>query len=615
MMNAIIYDEIQIVYKKYYTNLSKKKSVATFLIISSHTNPVSHYYLTVFDTLIKKNPDIPIRVYFLDVTPESISLCHDYEFSHVYRLKSLDELGKTKNLITTFILDLKNDLPRQTQDTIYESLTKVLNIYRNKAKGRLIFSSIIPDLNIWNEPYTALAELELLEIMGEEDENSLAHFLWKCEQEIINSGLPNPRYCLRFDNVFGPGIPDTKYMTPQKYIDDMQIQESCPEIEDSCTCFSCTYIRDVLLLYLKFFDIAQSDNIYNATSYNIDSIDVPTAIYKQFPTKLYHLNIVRSNTAYSYRTLDTRKIRNINWKPSLSFREALYRTICDKADIEYEIDHINSKYRGSIYQIRKLEMEIMEEIDKICKDNNINYFLVGGSLLGAIRHQGFIPWDDDLDIGMLREDFEKFRKLCPDLLPDKYRYQSYQTEKDSHYIFDKIRLRETYFSTSFSKQFPIENGIFVDILVYDKTSSNPAIQKIHINMIRVWKRAINVRWVNKPRKKVYYRTTKILLPFMRLIPFRVYHYIYEKIITCFNKSNSDYYIDSVGMNIERGAFRKECILGNVQRVPFENMMLPIPPGYDQYLRHWYGNDYTDIPPISARNSGHNLVQIDLGKYL
>ena len=102
---------------------------------------------------------------------------------------------------------------------------------------------------------------------------------------------------------------------------------------------------------------------------------------------------------------------------------------------------------------------------------------------------------------------------------------------------------------------------------------------------------------------------------MRLIPFRAYHKFYERLIKIFNRSKSHYYIDSVGMNLLRGAFPEDCIIGEPEYVPFEDAQLPIPPGWDAYLRHWYGDNYMDLPPISSRASGHSLAQMDLGEYV
>ena len=276
---------------------------------------------------------------------------------------------------------------------------------------------------------------------------------------------------------------------------------------------------------------------------------------------------------------------------------------------------LEMSYGGKLNAIKKLELEIIKEIDRICKENNIQYFLVGGSLLGAIRHNGFIPWDDDLDIGMLRKDFEKFRSICPSVLNNKYAYQSFQNEPNSHYIFDKIRLKNTWFSTKFSNKFDIENGIFVDILVYDKTSNYRIQQKIHILQVLFWSQMINMVWSGLKKSHYGYRIFKHIQWLVHKPSLTWYHKQFEKFLRKYEKNrHCKYLIDGVGQNIRKGAFPASWF-DNIIMHKFEDIELPIPAEYEQYLTHWYGKKYMNIPPIEKRNSGHTLSRIDLGNYL
>lgn len=88
--------------------------------------------------------------------------------------------------------------------------------------------------------------------------------------------------------------------------------------------------------------------------------------------------------------------------------------------------------------IHSLELEALTVIDQICRKHSIKYTLIGGSLLGAIRHNGFIPWDDDVDIAMLRDDLEKFKLICKTELPSKYFYQDMSTDPEYLYLFDNV---------------------------------------------------------------------------------------------------------------------------------------------------------------------------------
>ena len=377
--------------------------------------------------------------------------------------------------------------------------------------------------------------------------------------------------------------------------------------------YDLVYIRDLFLAIFYVQYKGMDKEIYNVSGFSVTDFQLAINFMESFNERELKVSF-KSQLQEEYHCLDSRKIKNLGWKTSVTLKNAIYRTGLGFFNEEYRISLDQRVYNGKLNLIRKLELEILREVDKICKKYNIKYFLVGGSLLGAVRHNGFIPWDDDLDIGMLRRDYEKFRKVCLNELPAQYSYQSYKNEENSHYIFDKIRVKDTIFSTKFSSKFEIENGVFLDVLVYDKTSNIEVIQKIHIALIRIWKRAINVKWVDYPRKNLHYRLTKFLLPVMRKIPFSWFHFIFEKILKVFNNTNSYYLIDGVGMNLKKGAFPKKWF-DVMEEIQFEDMKVPIPQNYHEYLVHWYGSSYMEIPVISQRLSGHEIYQLDLGHYI
>ena len=118
--------------------------------------------------------------------------------------------------------------------------------------------------------------------------------------------------------------------------------------------------------------------------------------------------------------------------------------------------------------LQSILLKMLNDITKICDENGIQYFLDGGTMLGAVRHHGFIPWDDDVDIAMRREDYEKFLNVCKTKLNQElYFLQNEQTEKNYIHAFTKIRLNGTHIIEEFSKNVDIHNGIFIDVFPYD----------------------------------------------------------------------------------------------------------------------------------------------------
>lgn len=427
---------------------------------------------------------------------------------------------------------------------------------------------------------------------------------------------------VRFDNVFGPLVEDTTKLGIGNIINELVKENKITfRRSDANIFYTGCYIRQAVTA-VHIVDLkGKTGNIYNAANYRFTLHDIKNNLYKSFPEKKPEVTFVDDlpadvSSESVYECLGNFKIKGIGWSISTPLLEGIYRTTLAKMDEEYKAGFYVSIYQGKLDRIKKIEMDIIREIDRICKKHDIPYFLVGGSLLGAIRHEGFIPWDDDIDICMFREDYEKFRKVCPGELSPLMQYQSYKHEPDSHYIFDKIRLKDTYFNTKFSNRFRnMENGIFVDVLVYDRTSNSAFGQKLHIKLIKIFRRLINVRWVNVARKGIHYRASKLFLPLMRLVPFNFFHFCFERALQMFNhKKSSKYLIDGVGQNLERGAFPVSWFDEMVE-VPYEDMMFRVPKEYDAYLRHWYGDRYMELLPISSRNSGHKLLRLDLGKYL
>ena len=125
--------------------------------------------------------------------------------------------------------------------------------------------------------------------------------------------------------------------------------------------------------------------------------------------------------------------------------------------------------RELLRKVQLTQLEIAKEIRRVCEENDIPYFLTCGTLLGAVRHQGFIPWDDDMDVGMLRENYEKFCRIAPEKLKPEYCWQSWYTDPNYALPFGKVRKRGTLYLEAKSHRLA-ENGFYVDIFPYDAVS-------------------------------------------------------------------------------------------------------------------------------------------------
>lgn len=244
---------------------------------------------------------------------------------------------------------------------------------------------------------------------------------------------------------------------------------------------------------------------------------------------------------------------------------------------------------------KKLQEKILEiavYVDQFCEANGIQYCLMGGSALGAVRHGGFIPWDDDLDFFMTPDNYEKFVKLFEEK-GDKGRFF---LEPFGHFdnmvTLGKVRAKNTTFVEESLIDYQISHNVYLDIFILHTCPDNKLLQKHQYIWAKyVVAKAQSVRDLS--RYGVLLRTAlRLLKCFPRL--FLVKHAL--KQVYKYRNKKSEFYCDYLGRaNYKRGTYKQEWF-AKTKRVPFENVMLNVPIGVEEFLMERFG-DYMKIPNI------------------
>lgn len=252
-------------------------------------------------------------------------------------------------------------------------------------------------------------------------------------------------------------------------------------------------------------------------------------------------------------------------------------------------------------EIQKYLLETVKVLSDFCENNNLRYYLSGGSLLGAVRHQGFIPWDDDIDIMMPRKDYEV---LISEFDNNTYEIVDCQTNKyyGAPYarMWDKRTVREW-------KNFDqISMGIYIDILPIDGYPNSEflsVIRDYYLLYLRKW-RTISLRKTitEKDRFKVLQKILKAINP-------HTANY-YSCKANLIGKKNS--FETSSFVGVQSGTYHQQkernpkSIFDHTIYFQFEDIQLPGPAGYDEYLKHLFGN-YMQLPPEDQRIGRHDQI--------
>ena len=269
----------------------------------------------------------------------------------------------------------------------------------------------------------------------------------------------------------------------------------------------------------------------------------------------------------------------------------------------------------SVTMAKNAQMDLLIELDRICKKHNIRYFLIGGTLIGAIRHEGFIPWDDDIDVGMLREDYDRLRKVCDEDLDPAYFLHDWNSDPASPHPFYKLKICGTHYPETLAAKSDMNDSIYIDVFPYDNAPNSRFLRKLHQMKIYLMRKILLLRCNfdlsgNRTGRKLLYGVLK-LLSHIRSV--EGWKRTFTRVQRQYNNKPTETVVNLGGAY----SYARESVLhSNVEKtIPhtFEGRNFEIPAGYDAFLRNCYG-DYMQLPPEEQRVGKHEIVGIDFGSY-
>lgn len=258
--------------------------------------------------------------------------------------------------------------------------------------------------------------------------------------------------------------------------------------------------------------------------------------------------------------------------------------------------------------IKNIELKILKYIDDICSQNGIQYSLAYGTLLGAIRHRGFIPWDDDIDICMDRKNFNRFMVACRENSNDRYELLWLDTNDTYTLPLPKVVDKTTVLTQNAQiEKMPL--GIYVDVFIYDNIPNDPGERRKFINKLELYQ-----RFWGYSQNKLVKQSDHPIKSFARSVVYRIFHLInprlFSKLLNTaaqkYNENDDCEYIGSMVYSPRRYVeLYSRSFFEKLNLTVFENADFPITVLYDVYLRQLYG-DYMELPPEEERVSHHDF---------
>ena len=261
--------------------------------------------------------------------------------------------------------------------------------------------------------------------------------------------------------------------------------------------------------------------------------------------------------------------------------------------------------------IQKCELDILKAFVNVCDRLGLMYYLVEGTLLGAVRHQGFIPWDDDIDVAMPRNDYMRFLKEAQQHLPDYYFVQSVDSDPEYHSNIAKVRDSRTTFIELGIKDRAINHGVYIDVFPIDYVPE----QKWRRDLIEI---QAGIRWIrivqefHLPSKQRNWKKRllgRVVFPYAKLRWPKISDAVRSRDRLFSSCKSSDLMLNFLSMWRKRGVMPSTWY-GEGVFMQFEGLTVRVPAQYDQWLSQVYGN-YMELPPVEMRYCRHaGMVDLD-----
>ena len=270
-----------------------------------------------------------------------------------------------------------------------------------------------------------------------------------------------------------------------------------------------------------------------------------------------------------------------------------------------------------VKQIQVISLEIYKDIFSVCEQNNLVVMMGGGSTLGAVRHKGFIPWDEDMDLMMMRKDYDRFIELFDRTLSQKY---TLNLKSDLPGLFAKVDKKGTKMTDVFSNPKYPAKGIGIDIFPIDSVPDNGIVRyakgvlSMTLYFVIISRKMYLLR---NPVSKRYYSQTfgmrmfyciRIVIGFLAgLVPYKTLCRGFDKLVACTEETKR--VTIASGRKHYFGEMQPADVFLPVKQGEFEGISVYLPHDYDKYLKHLYGN-YMEIPPENKREH-HAVVDLCL----